>query len=88
MIAIRRTAAVTLASMLIVVSSAVAAAGEWQSFDPGPDAVCADGSAPGFLERPADPAKVVLYFEGGGACFSEATCTFYGPDKTYASASD
>ena len=25
-------------------------------------------------ERVADPTKVVLYFEGGGACFSAATC--------------
>jgi hypothetical protein len=67
---------------------AVTETGEWQAFDPGPEAVCADGSTPGFLERPADPQKVVLYFEGGGACFSEATCAFDGPDKTYASASD
>jgi hypothetical protein len=26
------------------------------------------------FERVADPTKVVLYFEGGGACFSAATC--------------
>ncbi len=26
----------------------------------------------------ADPAKVVLYFEGGGACFSAETCGFVG----------
>lgn len=27
-------------------------------------------------ERPADPTKVVLYFEGGGACFSAESCSF------------
>ena len=87
MTVMHRTATATLASILIVVPSAVAATGEWQSFDAGPDAVCADGSSPSFLERPADPTRVVLYFEGGGACFSEATCAFDGPDKTYVSAS-
>ena len=30
-------------------------------------------------ERPADPSKVVLYFQGGGACFSAETCAAGGP---------
>ena len=36
--------------------------------------VCSDGSPLKIYERVNDPTKVVLYFEGGGACFSEATC--------------
>ena len=36
--------------------------------------VCSDGSPLTIFERAADPTKVVLYFEGGGACFSVATC--------------
>jgi hypothetical protein len=36
--------------------------------------VCSDGSPLTIYERVADPTKVVLYFEGGGACFSAATC--------------
>jgi hypothetical protein len=36
--------------------------------------VCSDGSEPTFFERAGDPTKVVLYFEGGGACFSKETC--------------
>ena len=36
--------------------------------------VCSDGSPLTIFERPADPTNVVLYFEGGGACFSAATC--------------
>lgn len=36
--------------------------------------VCSDGSPLKIYERVADPTKVVLYFEGGGACFSAATC--------------
>jgi len=30
----------------------------------------------------------VLYFEGGGACFSAATCAFEGDDKSYISSSE
>jgi hypothetical protein len=59
----------------------------WAPFDGGPDAVCADGSPVHYLEHVADPTRVVLYFEGGGACFSADTCAFDGPDKSYISSS-
>jgi acetyl esterase/lipase len=36
--------------------------------------VCSDGSPVDIYERVADPTRVVLYFEGGGACFSAETC--------------
>jgi hypothetical protein len=36
--------------------------------------ICSDGTPLKIFERPADQTKVVLYFEGGGACFSAATC--------------
>jgi hypothetical protein len=51
-------------------------AGEWDVFEPGDDCACADGSEFVLWERPADPTKVVLYFEGGGACFTEESCDF------------
>ncbi len=38
------------------------------------DCACSDGSEFALFERPADPTKVMFYFEGGGACFSAATC--------------
>ena len=62
--------------------------GDWTSFDGGPDCVCADGSDVRFMERMADPERVVLYFEGGGACFTAETCAFEGEQKTYSSSSD
>ncbi len=65
-----------------------AAAAEWTPFDADPAAVCADGSEPRFYERVADPERVVLYFEGGGGCWSAETCGFDSPDKAYASASE
>ena len=64
------------------------AMGEWVEFEGGPEAVCADGSQPAFFERVADPERVVLYFEGGGGCWSEETCRFDGPDKAYTSSSE
>jgi len=56
--------------------------GEWQSI-PAEDCVCSDGSPFELWERPADPTKVVLYFEGGGACFSAETCGPASPIYTH-----
>jgi hypothetical protein len=56
--------------------------GEWMPLDLGPECMCADGGPITFYERPADPTKVMLYFQGGGACFSAETCAFDG--GTYA----
>lgn len=38
------------------------------------DCMCGDGSEFHFWMRERDPAKVLFYFEGGGACFSPETC--------------
>jgi hypothetical protein len=32
--------------------------------------------------RQADPAKVLLFLEGGGACFNAVTCAFTDADTT------
>jgi len=54
---------------------------EWEQHVPGGDCQCADGSEFSFWSRQGDPDKVVLYFQGGGACFSPETCSF--TDGTY-----
>lgn len=41
---------------------------------PAGDTVCALGGEYGFAIRPGDPTKVVVEFEGGGACWNETTC--------------
>jgi hypothetical protein len=46
----------------------------WERVVPGGDCQCADGSAFNFWLREANPAKVVFYLGGGGACFSAETC--------------
>lgn len=69
--------------LLLTPLAAAADEGGWTPFDPGPGPVCADGSEVHYFERPADPTRGVLYFEGGGACFSAATCAFDGEDTAY-----
>ena len=61
------------------------AVGEWMSVA-ADGCMCADGSPYELWQRPADPTKVVLYFEGGGACFSAESCSF--TDGTYVSSID
>jgi len=39
-----------------------------------PDALCGDGSAYSVYVRQGNPAKVLLHFEGGGACWSGSSC--------------
>jgi Pectinacetylesterase len=46
----------------------------WERVVPGGDCRCADGSEFSFWVRAADPKKVVLYLQDGGACFSAKTC--------------
>ena len=55
-------------------ADASAGAGGWEEVVPGGDCQCSDGSAFSFWVREADPAKVVVFLQGGGACFSAETC--------------
>lgn len=41
---------------------------------PGGDCQCSDGSDFSFWVREANPEKVILYFQDGGACYSAETC--------------
>jgi hypothetical protein len=61
---------------------ASAADSEWKRIVPGGDCECADGSEFSFVERQADPTKVVLFLEGGGACWDAETCAFTEEDST------
>jgi hypothetical protein len=61
---------------------APAAGAEWERIVPGGDCACADGSEFNFWVRDADPAKVVLYLEGGGACFDATSCAFTNEQTT------
>jgi hypothetical protein len=59
-----------------------AAAGTWEKVVPGGDCACADASEFNFWVRDADPSRVVLFLEGGGACFDATTCAFTNTGST------
>ncbi len=42
---------------------------------PLPGAICARGTPYSFFAHPGNPAKLVVYFQGGGACWSGGTCS-------------
>jgi hypothetical protein len=46
----------------------------WESVPGSAECLCSDASPWNFWVRVADPTKVVLFFQGGGACFSAETC--------------
>jgi hypothetical protein len=64
----------------------------WERVVPEGDCRCSDGSEFGFWVREADPARVLVFLQDGGNCFSAETCDpgrgLYtpaiteGPDRT------
>ena len=46
----------------------------WQTITPGGDTQCSDGSPYRFHVRQADPERLLLFFNGGGACWTGQTC--------------
>lgn len=50
------------------------AAKNWQRMPGGKDTGCADGSAYSYFVHPGDQQRLLIYFQGGGACWSAQTC--------------
>ena len=46
----------------------------WETVVPGGAAICSDGSPYRFFVHRGDPGRLLIEFEGGGACWSGATC--------------
>lgn len=47
---------------------------QWETVAPGGDTICSDGSPYRFFVHRGDPGKLLIEFEGGGACWSGSTC--------------
>ena len=47
---------------------------QWETVAPAGETVCSDGSPYRFFVHRGDPAKLLIEFEGGGACWSGSTC--------------
>jgi len=50
----------------------------WVEHDGGEGCECSDGSDWTFWSRDADPSRVILYFQGGGACWEDQSCDTVG----------
>ncbi len=46
----------------------------WETITPGGETSCALGTPYSFHARKADPEKLVVFFNGGGACWAGQTC--------------
>jgi hypothetical protein len=46
----------------------------WQRIEPGGATRCARGGKYAFWLRRADPKRLLIFFQGGGGCFSRETC--------------
>lgn len=69
----RKLTQLLFAAGLLLQAQALAAA-PWETVEPGGDTRCADGSPYRFHVREADSERLLLFFNGGGACWNAATC--------------
>jgi len=60
--------------LLVLALTAPPLQAQWQTIEPGGDTVCSDGSPYRFFVHSGDPSRLVVEFEGGGACWSAETC--------------
>ena len=47
---------------------------DWQKISPTANTTCSDGSPYSFFVRQGDPNKLLVYFQGGGACWFRQNC--------------
>lgn len=55
-------------------TAAAAATFDWQEIYPGGAAICSDGSPYKFLTRKGSADKLLVYLQGGGACWFRQNC--------------
>lgn len=53
-------------------------AGEWIAVEPGGDTICSRGTPYRFFVRGGRSDRIIVDFQGGGACWNELTCGFAG----------
>ncbi len=70
---------------LALLVPAEAEAQGWETVVPGGETLCSDGSPYRFFVHRGDPGKLLVEFEGGGACWSGATCEADVYNKTVTS---
>ena len=68
------TATATAVTATEGTGDSAAPAGDWEQVEAPASCMCSDATPFHYYIRRADPTKVLLYYEGGGACFSAETC--------------
>lgn len=59
---------------VVAASAASAAPAEWTTIAPGGDTLCGAGTPYTFHVRPGDASRVMVFLNGGGACWSGDLC--------------
>ncbi len=49
--------------------------GGWTKIEPGGDTICSQGTPYAYFFHPGTVNRLVVYFEGGGACWNDVTCS-------------
>lgn len=70
-------------SLLFCVIAPSAWAAEWQTIKPGGDTLCAPGTPYQFHVRKGASDKLMIFFNGGGACWSGDICDVKTEPTTY-----
>lgn len=52
--------------------------GAWIAVEPGGDTICSRGTDYRFFVRGGDPSRVIIDFQGGGACWDASNCSAAG----------
>ena len=66
-----------------LLSSPVLAADPWITIKPGGETLCSTGTPYEFHMREGDPGKLMIFFNGGGACWSGDNCDVTTEPTTY-----
>src|SRR5215207_8664581 len=56
--------------------------GGWQQLSPGGETICGHGAPYSFYYREGTGQDLLIYFQGGGMCWNDQTCSPTG-DKTF-----
>jgi hypothetical protein len=70
----RYSLAALLAAGLSFYATETISADPWITLEPGGSTLCSNGEKYRFHVRKADPTRLLLFFNGGGACWNASTC--------------
>jgi hypothetical protein len=66
--------AVKTGLLLVLTAASMLVSAEWESVTPGDGTICSDGSDYRFFYRRGSAEKLLIYFQGGGACWFPENC--------------